>query len=71
MSHIVYATRWSFVDFKADMYNIHVWVQKDPTKEWTKLQFIAMDDAIFIALEKWPPEWCAPDLAGMEKDAAQ
>jgi len=53
------------------MYNIHVWVQKDPTKEWTKLQFIAMDDAIFIALEKWPPEWCAPDLAGMEKDAAQ
>ena len=40
-------------------------------KEWTKLPFISMDDAIFTALETWPQEWCTPDLAGMEKAIAQ
>lgn len=71
LSPTVYAILQSFAEFKADMHNIHVWAWKDPAKEWTKLPFIAFDDTIFISLETWPPEWCTPDLAGMEKAGAQ
>lgn len=53
------------------MHNIHVRARKDPTKEWTKLPFIAIDDAIFTVLEKWPLEWRALDLEGMERVATQ
>jgi len=53
------------------MHNIYVQARRDPTKAWMKLPFIATDDAIFTKLERWPLEWHAPDMAGMERAAAQ
>jgi len=44
----------SFVDFKADMRNIFIRAHKDLVKKWTKLPFVAIDDAIFTTLEAWP-----------------
>lgn len=58
-------------EFKADMHNLYIRARKDPTQAWVKLLFIAMDDAIFEAIAAWPPEWCTPDLAELEKIAAQ
>jgi len=55
LSPTVYTTLESIAEFKEDMHNIYVWAQRDPTKEWTKLLFIATDDAVFMVLETWPP----------------
>jgi len=71
LSPMVYNSLRSFYDFKADMHNIYIRAQKDPTKQWTKLPFVATDDTIFTVLETWPLEWCTPDLAELEKAAAQ
>lgn len=40
-------------------------------KKWTKLPFVATDDAIFNVLEAWPLEWCTPDIAKLDRSAAQ
>ncbi len=53
------------------MHNIYIRAQKDSLQQWTNLPFIATDDVIFIVLETWPTERCAPDLAEMEKAATQ
>lgn len=71
LSATVYNNLHSFVEFKADIHNIYIRVHKDPTKQWRKIPFVAMDDVIFNVLEAWPPEWCAPDIAEIEKSAAQ
>lgn len=60
---MVYNSLQSFANFKFDIHNIFIRVHKDPKKQWMKLIFVATHDAIFIVLEKWPPEWRAPDLA--------
>lgn len=57
----------SFADFKADMHNIYIRARKDPTKQWTKLPFVANDDAIFTILETWPPKWRTTYLVELEK----
>lgn len=44
---------------------------KDPMQQWTKIPFIAIDDAIFYVLESWPPRWCALDLVELDRIAAQ
>lgn len=56
LSPMVYDSLWSLVDFKVDMH-------KDPEQNWTKLLFIAIDDAIFTVPDSWQPEWRALDLA--------
>lgn len=71
MSPMVHNSLQSFANFKVDMHNIYIRAQKNPAKQWTKLPFVATNDAIFIVLETWPPEWCAPDLAELEKVTAQ
>ena len=53
------------------MHNIYIRARKDSTKQWTKIPFVANDDAIFTALEAWPLEWRAPDLAELEKETTQ
>lgn len=39
--------------------------------QWKKLPFIVTDDTTFTILETWPLEWCAPDLAELEKAIEQ
>jgi len=70
LSPMMYKILKIFAEFKADIRNIYIRVQKDPMKQWMKLPFIATDNAIFIVLETWPPEWRAPDLAELEKAVA-
>jgi len=53
------------------MHNIFIRARKDPMKQWMKLPFVATDDAIFTVLESWPPKWCAPDIAELERSAVQ
>lgn len=53
------------------MHNIFIKVCKDSAKQWMKLPFVAIDDAIFTALETWPSQWHAPNLAELEKAASQ
>lgn len=53
------------------MHKLYVWAWKDLAKEWTKLTFIAIDDAIFTMLETCPQEWHTLDLGGMEKATNQ
>lgn len=71
LSPTVHNSLQSFADFKADMHNIYIKAWKDPTKQCMKLPFVATDDVIFMILETWPPKWRAPDLAKLEKGAAQ
>jgi len=59
----------SFADFKANMHNIYIKARKDPVKQWTKLPFVATDDAIFTVLETWPPKLHALDLVELENVA--
>lgn len=40
-------------------------------KQWTKLPFVATNDAIFTVLETWPPEWRTLDLVEIEKVVSQ
>lgn len=49
------------------MHNIYIRVCKDLIKQWIKLSFVATYDVIFNVLEAWPPKWCAPNIAKMEK----
>jgi len=70
LSPTVYNSLQSFAESKANMHNIYIKAQKDPTKQWAKLPFAATDDAIFTVLEAWPPEWHAPDHAELERVAA-
>jgi len=53
------------------MHNIYIRAHKGPTKQWTKLPFIAINDAIFNVLEAWMLEWCALDIAEIKKSATQ
>ena len=47
LSPIVYNQLHSKAEFKADMHNLYIRERNDPTREWVKLSFIAMDDEIF------------------------
>ena len=67
LSTTVYNSLQSFAEFNADMHNIYISARKDPTKQWTKLHFVATDDAIFSVLEAWLPEWRTPDIAKIKK----
>lgn len=49
------------------MHNIYIKACKDPTKQWMKLHFVATNEAIFNVLK----EWHAPDIAELERSAAQ
>lgn len=71
LSPIVYNSLQSFADFKADMHNVYIKAHKDQVQNWTKLPFIAIDDAIFSMLNSWPPEWHAPDVAVRNKVVVQ
>lgn len=71
LSHTVYDSLRSFVDFKADMHNMYIKAHKDLVQNWPKLPFIVIDDAIFAMVDSWPPEWCAPDLAVHNKTTIQ
>ena len=66
LSPMVYDNLQSFADFKADMHNVYIKVRKDPEQNWTKLPFIAIDDANFVVLDSWPPiflrSYCSGDL---------
>lgn len=53
------------------MHNIYIKACKDPTKQWTKLSFVATNDAILHVLEAWPPKWHAPDITKIKKSVAQ
>ena len=53
------------------MHNIYIRTLKDLTKQWTKLPFVATDDAIFNILEAWPPKWHTPNLTEIKKSVAQ
>lgn len=68
LSPTVYNILQSFTKFKVDMHNIYIRARKDPMKQWTKLPFVAIGDAIFTILKTWPPEWHALDLAELEKE---
>lgn len=63
LSPTVYDSIWNFADFKADMHNVYIKVRNDPEQNWTKILFIAIDDAIYVVLASWPPEWHTLDLA--------
>ena len=53
------------------MHNVYIKAWKDPKQNWTKLPFIVIDDAIFVVLDSWPPEWCAPNLLLHDETAIQ
>lgn len=71
MSPIVYDRLLSTTEFKADMHSLYLQAQKDPKRTWVKLLFISIDDAICKELAAWPPEWCALDMAALERMASQ
>lgn len=52
------------------MHNIYIRAQKDSTKQWMKVPFLAIDDAIFNFLEAWLPKWHAPNIAELERSIA-
>jgi len=54
-----------------DMHSVYIKARKDLVQQWTKLPFIAINDAIFSVLESWPPKWHAPDLVEMDKATTQ
>lgn len=70
LSPTVHNSLQSFADFKANMHNVYIKAHKDPTLQWTKIPFIAIDDAIILVLESCPPEWRAPDLVELDKTTA-
>ena len=53
------------------MHNIYIRARKDSTKKWTKLPFVATNNAIFNVLAACPSEWRTPDIAEIVKSAAQ
>jgi len=67
LSHTVYNNLQSLTDIKADMHNIFIRVPKDPTKQWMKLPFVAIKDAIFTILEARAPKWHAPNITELER----
>ena len=71
LSPTVYNSLQGFVKLKVDMHNIYIRAQKDPTKKWTKMPFVATNDALFNVLETWPPEWHVPNFTEIEKSTAQ
>lgn len=71
LSPIIYNNLQSFAEFKANFHNIYIRAHKDPTKKWSELSFIAIDDVIFDVLETWPLEWRTPNIATVEKSTAQ
>jgi len=56
--------------FKVNIHKIYIKVQKDPTEQWIKLPFVAIDDVIFNILEAWLLEWHAPEIAEIKKSVA-
>jgi len=71
LSPTMYKILWSLEDFKADMHNVYIKVNKDLVKNCTKLPFIVIYGAIFAVLDSWPPEWQTPNIVEHNKTVVQ
>ena len=58
-------------DFKEDMHHVYIRACEDPEQTWTTLPFIAINDAILVVLDTWPPEWHRPDVIWRDENAIQ
>ncbi len=67
LSPTVHNSLQSVAKFKEDMHNLYIQACKDHPRTWVKLPFIVTDDAIFVVMESWPPDWRTLDFAEMEK----
>lgn len=67
LSPTVYNSLQSFVEFKVDMHNIYIRARKDLMNKWTKLPFVATNDAIFNVLEVSPLEWHTTNIIEIMK----
>lgn len=57
-----------FAEFKEYFHHVFIRAWKDPMKTWHDLPYLVTDDVIFVVLEYWPLEWCAPTGFVMEMD---
>lgn len=73
LSPTIHNSLQSFAEFKENFHHVFIRVQKDPTKTWHDLPYLATDDMIFAVLESWLPKSRTPadSVVEMEKSTVQ
>lgn len=51
-----------------DFHHVFIRAQKDPTKTWHSLPYLAAYDVIFVVLESWPSELHVATSSTMKMD---